>query len=162
MPMHWVYYLVTITTHYCVNLMAVSVCNRSALLRNINCLLNILLRFGAILQMAPKNPLYKRSGDSRERLARRLRRRGATPAGSDEATSNTPTGPDGIGSTAYVTPEATLADTIATAVLRQSGRLLPTRAAMPSTSTVADVVSYGDSSSAHMPAFHIIHSETIE
>ena len=55
-------------------------------------------------------------------------RRCATPAGSDEATSDTPTGPDGIGSTAYVTPAATLA------VLRQYGRLLPAR-------------SHGDSSS---------------
>ena len=95
---------------------------------------------------------------------RKTRRRAApaAAAGSAEATSDTPTRTDGIGpdadigSTAYVTPEATLADTIATAVLRQleqSGRLLPARPATPSTSTVADVVaeaepqSHGDASS---------------
>ena len=71
----------------------------------------------------------------------------AGSAGSAVATRDTPTAPYDIigpdadtGSTAFVTPEATLADTIATAVLRQleqSGRLLPAR---PVTPAVADDV----------------------
>ena len=80
---------------------------------------------------------------------RKTRRRvaPAAAAGSAVATRDTPTAPDDsigpdadTGSTAFVTPEATLADTIATAVLRQleqSGRLLPAR---PVTPAVADDV----------------------
>ena len=80
---------------------------------------------------------------------RKTRRRvaPAAAAGSAVATRDTPTAPDDsigpdadTGSTAFVTPESTLADTIATAVLRQleqSGRLLPAR---PVTPAVADDV----------------------
>ena len=97
-----------------------------------HCLLNTFLRFGAIFQMAPKRIMQTIRGQPRK-----TRRRVApsAAAGSAVATSDTPTGLDdsigpdaGTGSTAYVTPEATLADTIAAAVLRQleqSGRLLP-------------------------------------
>ena len=91
---------------------------------------------------------------------RKTRRRvaPAAAAGSAVATRDTPTAPDDsigpdadTGSTAFVTPESTLADTIATAAvlrqLEQSGRLLPAR---PVTPAVADDVaeaepqSYGD------------------
>ena len=78
---------------------------------------------------------------------RKTRRRATAAASGSAVAASDATGPDAdigsSGSTAYDTPEATLADTIATAVLRQleqSGRLLPARPTMPSTSAVADVV----------------------
>ena len=91
----------------------------------------------------------KQSEGSRGRLVDGPTTVGRSPAAAagSAVAANDATGPDAdigsSGSTACDTPEATLADTIATAVLRQleqSGRLLPARPTMPSTSAVADVV----------------------
>ena len=88
-------------------------------------LLNIFLRFGAILQMAPKRSVRVLRGQPRK--TRRQATSGASVA-SNDATGPYGIGPDvDIGSTAS-TPESTIAETIAAAVIRQlemSGRLLP-------------------------------------